>query len=155
MKTCFIWLVVVLFLVGIVPNSFAMGCRPKEEAPKVVVKKDAPPMEDRVVVPKPVKPPSPKILKVKSYSGTMMSSVSVTLDKRAASLVRKGASVRIFINYCCYESRDIDANGVVVVQMDWIPPNPSGKIGVAVFQPTNAYGSGYNVCSTVQLAPQL
>jgi len=83
----------------------------------------------------------------------MFTKWKVKLNKAAIEKVKIGAKVRIFIDYCYYESNQLDKDGNVIFDIDWHPPmNPvKGKVGVSLFFQFNTpeIGSGVTYCSTV------
>jgi hypothetical protein len=155
MKTVtFICLFVVLCaIIGVTMLSTYVKESSKQEEPQKLIQfalKETP-----VILPIPVvkKVIAPTILKVKKtlhFSSRKPvnigpTSITVKLNKTAANLVRKGGIVKVFIGYCSYEGNQVDANGNVIIPIDWSPPNPSGQIGVAVYSPA----AGGNVCSVL------
>ena len=70
----------------------------------------------------------------------------VTLNQIGKSLIKKGVRIRIFIDYCYYESE----HGSNMIKIDWHPPNIN-RVGVALFQQTDnpEIGSGKTFCSAI------
>jgi len=137
------------------------GCTPSKPTQPIVVKppevthpvaQTPPVIEEKPQVKKVEKP---AIIDVKSSSklvnGRMiMNSWKVKLNKLGIDKVKKGAKVRIFIDYCYYESGQLEKDGTVTFNINWHPP-VKGKIGVALFMQTNTpqIGSGVQYCSIV------
>ena len=139
-----------------IPNiSYPMGCNPpatppvekKIEAPKIT-EVPAPPVVKKISKPAIIRAEAMNNLKVANIKG-WENVITVKLNKQAANRIRKGAKVRVFIGNCYYEGTKVDKSGNVNIQVEWTPPNPSGKIGVQVWQPTSQYGDGYSICSVV------
>ena len=144
------------------------GCTPKksEESKGEIIRKIGSPIQvpqKPVVVEKPkpkVTPKSakPAIISVKNdwtlVDGRMMfTKWNVKLNKAGLDKVKKGAKVRIFIDYCYYESNKIEKDGTVSFNIEWHPPlaPTKGKIGVSLFMQldTPEIGSGIQHCSIV------
>jgi len=83
----------------------------------------------------------------------MFTKWNVKLNKTALDKVKLGAKVRIFIDYCYYESDKIEKDGTVSFNIEWHPPlaPTKGKIGVSLFMQLNTpeIGSGIQYCSTI------
>jgi hypothetical protein len=81
----------------------------------------------------------------------MFTKLNVELNKEGLDKVKKGAKVRIFIDYCYYESDKIEKDGTISFNIKWHPPlTPvKGKIGVSLFMQTNTpeISSGIQYCS--------
>jgi hypothetical protein len=132
--------------------------KPKEEPkPEVVkpVEPAKPTPAPQVVAPAAVKP---RIVSVKAeqnlVAGRMMiTKMNIKLNKEALDKVKKGAKVRIFIDYCYYESDKIESDGTVGIYIGWHPPlKPvNGKVGVSLFMQTNnpEIGSGVQYTSII------
>ena len=144
--------------IGDTPVMLAgFGCKPTKpkepEKPKPPeVKPEPKPVELTPAVSK------PKIISVRGeqnlVSGRMMfTKMKVELNKEGLDKVKKGAKVRIFIDYCYYESDKIESDGTVGFNIDWHPPLApvKGKIGVSLFMQTNnpEIGSGIQYTSMV------
>jgi hypothetical protein len=100
----------------------------------------------------------PAIISVKQdwslVDGRMMFTTwKVKLNKAGLDKVKMGARVRIFIDYCYYESDEIQKDGTVTFNIAWHPPlaPTKGKIGVSLFLQLNVpeIGSGIQYCSTI------
>jgi hypothetical protein len=134
------------------------GCTPSKPKPmetteiKPSVQETPPVPEKPIVVEKPIdikKIEKATIIDVKTSSSlvkgrVMITSWKVKLNKTSIDKVKKGAKVRIFIDYCYYESGKIEKDGTVSFDIGWHPPI-KGKVGVSLFTPNN--GSGIQHCS--------
>ena len=83
----------------------------------------------------------------------MFTKINVELNEEGLNKVKEGAKVRIFIDYCYYESGEIASDGTVVFNIDWHPPLApvEGKVGMSLFMQTNTpeIGSGIQYTSMV------
>jgi hypothetical protein len=83
----------------------------------------------------------------------MLTKINVKLNKEGLNKVKKGARVRIFIDYCYYESGKIESDGTVGFDIGWHPPlKPvDGKVGISLFMQTNnpEIGSGIQYTSII------
>lgn len=139
------------------------GCSPtKPKEPKKLEPQVTPTPPMKVTPTQPVKViaevTKPKIISVKavqnSVDGRMMfTKVNVKLNKQGLDKVKKGAKVRIFIDYCYYESDKIESDGTIGFDIGWHPPlKPvNGKVGVSLFMQTNnpEIGSGVQYASII------